>query len=242
MRVVLGLVTAALVAASAVMAAPAHIDKAVADPDRPPAHRALDDARRPAEVMTFAGIRTGQRIAEYLPGGGYYTRLLSAAAGPGGTVYAMETSTWSADYQAETRKNVSGLANTVLTFTPLGELSLPEKVDVFWTTLNYHDLHIAKYAKVPIATFNRRVFESLKPGGTYFVIDHAARPGSGAADAATLHRIEKAALIREVTAAGFRLEGESKLLANPKDDYSKGVFDPAVRGKTDQFVLKFRRP
>jgi predicted methyltransferase len=238
---VLALALAILLAGPA-SAAPDHIANALADASRPAADRALDGLRKPGEVLAFAGVKPGQRIGEYLPGGGYYTRLLSGAVGPSGKVYALETTTWSQENIEATRKAAAGRPNVALDLTPLGQFKLPEKVDLFWTTLNYHDLHVPKYAEVDMAKFNKQVFDSLKPGGTYLIVDHAARAGSGAADAPTLHRIEKATLIREVTAAGFKLDGESRVLANPADDHTKVVFDPAIRGKTDQFVLKFRRP
>ena len=229
--------------AAAAAGPPAYVIKAVADTRRPADDRKLDDDRKPAEVLAFAGVKPGQVVGEYLPGGGYYTRLLSDVVGPRGKVYALETTTWGQKNIDATRQVLAeGRPNVSLDLAPLGDFHLPEKVDVFWTTLNYHDLHVEKYAKVDLSAFNRHVYDSLKPGGLYFVIDHAARPGRGAADAPTLHRIEKATLVSEVTAAGFRLEGESELLRHPDDDHSKIVFDPSVRMKTDQFILKFRRP
>jgi len=129
-----------------------------------------------------------------------------------------------------------------LDLAPLGTFHLPEKVDLFWITLNYHDLHIPKYAHIDMAVFNKLVFDSLKPGGIYFIEDHAAAPGSGATLSPKLHRIDEATVIAEVTAAGFKLVGESKALRNPKDDHSKVVFDPSIRMKTDQFILKFEKP
>jgi len=222
--------------------APAYVQAAVAGASRTADERKLDDRRKPAEVLAFAGVKPGQTVGEYLPGGGYYTRMLSAVVGPGGKVHALETTTWGQENVDLTRKAVADLKNVTLDLAPLGQFSLPEKVDVFWTTLNYHDLHVPKYAAVDMAVFNKHVFESLKPGGTYFIVDHAAAADTGASASPTLHRIERATVIKEVTAAGFKLEGESPLLANPQDDHAKAVFDPAVRGKTDQFILKFRRP
>lgn len=220
------------------------IARALADPLRPADDRKLDEARKPAQIIAFARVRRGEKIAEYLPGGGYYTRLLSDIVGPRGHIYALETTTWGKDNIEQTLKAVEepGRTNVSLDLTPLGIFHLPEKVDLFWTTINYHDLHIARYAKVDIAAFNRAVFQSLKPGGIYFIVDHQAAPGTGVESAPKLHRIEEVALIREVEAAGFKLAGESNVLRNPADDHSKTVFDPSIRFHTDQFVLKFRRP
>jgi predicted methyltransferase len=179
-------------------------------------------------------------VAEYLPGGGYYTRVLSDIIGPKGKVYALETTTWGQQNVDSTKEATKNLRNVTLTTAPLGQFQLPEKVDVFWTTDNYHDLHVPKYANVDMAAFNKHVFDSLKPGGLYIVVDHAAAPGTGAKDSPTLHRIEKKTVIDEVTAAGFKLAGESNVLHNTTDDHTKKVFD--LHYKTDQFILKFQRP
>jgi predicted methyltransferase len=191
-------------------------------------------------VLAFAGPKPGQIVAEYLPGGGYYTRMLSDIVGPKGKVYALETTTWGKENIANTQSAVKGLGNVTVDLTPLGQFRLPEKVDVFWTTDNYHDLHVPKYANVDMAVFNKAVFDSLKPGGIYIIVDHAAAAGSGAKDSPTLHRIEKKTVIDEVTAAGFKLAGESAALHNTGDDRTKKVFD--LHFNTDQFILKFRKP
>jgi predicted methyltransferase len=223
---------------------PGYIAKAVADPRRPEADRKLDPLRKPAQVLAYAGVKPGQSIGEYLPGGGYYTRLLSDVVGPHGRVYALETIRWGKENIEATRAvlHEKGRDNVIMDVALFGNFHLPEKVDVFWTTLNYHDLHIAQYAKVDMAAFNHHVFDSLKTGGTYFIVDHAATPGSGTGGTAELHRIDEATVINEVKAAGFVLAGESDLLRNPADDHTKAVFDPSVRWRTDQFVLKFRKP
>jgi len=228
---------------AAAHAVPAYVVKAVADPGRAQDDRKLDADRKPAEVLTFAGVKPGQRVDEYLPGGGYYTRMISDVVGPTGKVYALETTTWGDRYDDATRAAVKDLPNVSLALSPLGQFPAPpEKADIFWITLNYHDLHIARYAVVDMAVFNKKVFDALKPGGVYFIIDHAAAPGSGDDVTGKLHRIDKATVIREVEAAGFRLAGESPLLGNPADDHTKVVFDPSIRFKTDQFILKSRKP
>jgi predicted methyltransferase len=218
------------------------IARAVADPARPADFRKLDADRKPGQVMEFAGVRPGETIAEYLPGGGYYTRLLSDVVGPNGKIYALETTTWGDDGVNETKKALVGLTNVSLDLAPLGDFHLPAKVDLFWTTLNYHDLHIPKYATIDMAKFNKHVFDSLNSGGVYFIVDHAAAAGTGATLSPKLHRIEKSTVIAEVTSAGFKLAGESDILHNPNDDHSKVVFDPSIRMKTDQFILKFVKP
>jgi predicted methyltransferase len=221
-------------------AATEHVAKAVADPSRPADDRKSDIVRKPAEVLAFAGLKPGQSVAEYLPGGGYYTRMLSDVVGPGGKVYALETTTWGKENVENTKSALKGLANVELSLATLGQFNLPAKVDVFWTTDNYHDLHVPKYANVDMAEFNKHVFDSLKPGGFYLIVDHAAAPGSGTKDSPTLHRIDKDAVVKEVAAAGFRLVGESNALHNAADDHTQKVF--GMHFKTDQFILKFRKP
>lgn len=241
---------ALFVAASAISIAapgralPAYIGKAVADNSRPEGDRKLDPMRKPGQVMAFAGVRPGQLIGEFLPGGGYYTRLLSDAVGRHGKVYALETMRWGRENIEATRHVLGekGRENVDLDLATFGNFHLPQKVDCFWTTLNYHDLHVAEYGNVDMTAFNRHVFDSLKHGGIYLIVDHAAAPGSGAGAAPTLHRIDEATVIDEVKAAGFVLAGESDLLRNPADDHTKKVFDPAIRWRTDRFILKFRKP
>lgn len=223
---------------------PAYVSAAAADPSRPQDDRKLDGDRKPAEVLALSGVKPGQTVAEFLPGGGYYTRLLSDVVGPKGKVYALETTTWGQDNIAATKAVLRepGHENVALDLAPLGTFHLPVKADLFWTSLNYHDLHVPKYANVDMAAFNKLVFDSLKPGGTYFIVDHAAQPGTAATASPSLHRIDKSTVIEEVTAAGFRLVGESDALHSASDDRTLKVFDPKVRWKTDQFILKFIKP
>ena len=222
----------------------AYLSRAIDDPTRTAADKKLDADRRPAETLAAAGVHPGEQIAEYLPGGGYYTRLLSDVVGPKGKVYALETTTWGQTNIDATKQaiNATRYPNVVMDLAPLGDFHLPGQVDIFWTTLNYHDLHVEKYAKVDMLAFNRHVYGSLKPGGEYFIVDHDANAATGATVSPTLHRIEKALVIHEVTEAGFKLAGESHILSRPTDDHTKVVTDPSIRWKTDQFVLLFRKP
>jgi predicted methyltransferase len=225
---------------AATAATPASVTKAVADPSRPAGDEKYDTLRKPSDVVAFSGVKAGDTIAEYLPGGGYYTRILSDVVGPSGKIYALETSTWGKENIDNTKKAVAGLKNVTLDVSPLGQFNLPAKVDVFWTTDNYHDLHVPKYADVDMAAFNKHVFDSLKPGGLYIIVDHAAAAGTGAKDSPTLHRIEKKTVIEEVTAVGFKLAGESDALHRTSDDHTKKIFD--LHYNTDQFILKFKKP
>jgi predicted methyltransferase len=167
---------------------------------------------------------------------------LSDIVGPKGKVYALETTTWGKQNIDATKAAIANLKNVTLDLAPLGTFHLPEKVDLFWTSNNYHDLHIPKYTHVDMLKFDRLVYDSLKPGGVYFILDHAAAPGTGATLSPKLHRIDEKTVVSEVTAAGFKLVDESNLLRNPKDDHTRVVFDPSIRFRTDQFILVFRRP
>lgn len=211
---------------------------AVASADRPEADKARDADRKPAEMLAFAGVRPGWKVIELAPGGGYFTRLLSLAVGERGYIYtnsqrpAPAVTAW-----AQAHPNVS------LQMVPGGQVVAPEKVDLVWTTQNYHDFKNVKVGDGDAAAAtNAAAFAALKPGGVYLVSDHQGAPGSAATQTSTLHRIEDAAVIREVEAAGFKLEARSQILRHPADDHTQKVFETGVRGKTDQFVLKFRKP
>jgi predicted methyltransferase len=210
----------------------------LADPIRPAADVARDADRKPAELLAFAGVRPGMTIAELAPGGGYFTRILTGAVGSKGHVYAIAGKPSPALQDlTQHRANL-----TIVTAAP-GTIPVPGKVDLVWTTLNYHDFKNNKVGSSDAAqAYDAEAFRVLKPGGIYLIVDHEAAPGAGATQTSTLHRIEDTIVRKEVTAAGFKLDAESKLLRNPADNHSEKVFDAGVRGKTDQFVLKFRKP
>lgn len=211
---------------------------AVASAERPEADKVRDADRRPGAVMAFAGIRPGLKVIELAPGGGYYTRLLSLALGANGKLYPRGSR-----ISPAVEDWAKGHANTQPAVSSADGLGVPEAVDVVWTTLNYHDFRNAKVGERNMADItNAQAFAALKPGGVYIVNDHAAALGAPADVTTTLHRIEAATVIREVEAAGFKFESKSSVLAHPADDHSQKVFEGTVRGKTDQFLLKFRKP
>jgi predicted methyltransferase len=235
------LTTAVVAQDKAAPAGPA-ITRALADPAR--ADQAGDDARRQAAaVLAFAGVKPGDTVVDYLPGAGYWTRIFTGVVGPKGKVYAL----WPAAGAKYAEKSLPalqarGLANVVAQVQPTDLPTAPQPVDLFWTVQNYHDIPNKGAGEPALRAFDAAVFQLLKKGGTYVVIDHADAPGTGLTGTETKHRIDPAAVRRQIEATGFRFVGASKVLANPADDHSKNVFDPAVRGKTDQFVLKFRKP
>ena len=219
------------------------IAAAVADATRPQSDRTADALRNPAATIAFAGIKPGMVIGELYPCGGYFSRMLGDVVGPKGKVYGLETTRWKGCAPADQKMAAEpGRKNISISAAPFGVFSLPEKVDLFWITQNYHDLHIKEYGAVDMAAFNRHVFASLKRGGVYFILDHQANPGTRETQIAALHRIEKAQVIREVTAAGFKLVAEGAFLHRAGDDHTKSIFDPAIRGKTDQYALRFVKP
>jgi predicted methyltransferase len=210
----------------------------LADPARPEADRARDADRKPAELIAFAGVRPGHRIAELAPGGGYFTRLLTAAVGPDGKVYAIATRPAPA-----VEEWARGHSNVILTVGAPGTIAVPEPVDIVWTTNNYHDFkNVALDGGDGAAAVNRAAFAALKPGGLYLVADHAAAAGAGPSQTSSLHRIEPPLVRREVESAGFVLDARSDLLRHPADDHSLKVQESGIRGKTDQFVFRFRKP
>ena len=225
----------------------AAITAAVAAKARPDADRTRDADRKPAEVMAFAGIKAGDKVGDIMPGGGYFTRLFSGVVGAKGTVYALAPARAAnapanaPDMSAAVKAIAADASYANVKVAPMDvAIAVPEKVDVMWTSLNYHDFQNrpGEYLK----TFNKWVYDSLKPGGTYIVIDHAAKAGAGKTTTSTLHRIEPAFVKQEVIAAGFQFVAESNVLANPADDHSQVVRETGIRGKTDQFVFKFRKP
>ena len=226
---------------------PAAVSAAVADSARPAADTARDANRKPAETLAFADIKAGSQVAELMPGGGYYTRLLSMLAGPDGHVYVL------APPPRPDGSNPAAAANAIAADAHYGNvtvqslsytdraLGLSQPMDVVWTSDNYHDIH-NNLDSAGMQTFNARVFEALKPGGMYIVLDHAAAAGHGADDTRTMHRIDPETVKAEVTAAGFKLVGSSDALRNADDPHTVPIFDASIRGKTDQFILKFVKP
>jgi predicted methyltransferase len=231
-----------LAAAPAAFAASAsqQLAAAVAEKTRPEADRARDADRKPAELLALTGIHEGARVAEILPGGGYFTRIFSKLVGPQGVVYAWvpAAAPGGRDMAAPMRELAAepGYSNIkVAALDPA--IPLPEKVDLVWTSLNYHDMRNRPGAD--LTPTNKMVFDALKPGGLYMVIDHAANPG--ATNSAELHRVDPALVKQDVTSVGFRLVQESNLLRHQADDRTKPTRE-IDRGKTDQFVLLFQKP
>ena len=226
---------------SAIAASP--ISQAVADPSRPADQRSADALRKPAETLAFAGVKPGMTVGEFYPGGGYFTRMLSGVVGPKGHVYGIENDKWKEAVEANKALVADGkLKNVTMDSGPFGTVAFPKPLDLAWVTQNYHDLKIAKYGVVDTLAFDRAVYKALKPGGVFFILDHQGAADLTDADIEKLHRINRDVVVKEVTAAGFKLAAEGKFLRRPGDDHTKPIFDKSIRGHTDQYALKFVKP
>jgi predicted methyltransferase len=239
-----GLLALATVCASA--AVPSYIAAAVANADRPAADVERDALRKPAQVIAFSGMRPGWIVADIIPGTGYYDRIFAGVVGPKGHVYGFYPSELTNFLKIRLPANGGTpdpkFPNFTAVVAPVNDFAVPAAVDLVWLSDNYHDLHDPFFAPADVARINAAIFRALKPGGIYLIVDHAAAKGSGLRDTNTLHRIDEATVKAEVEAAGFELVGESNVLRNRADDHSKKIFDPSIRGRTDQFVLRFRKP
>jgi len=221
---------------------------ALADSRRPAEQVGRDIDRKPALVLAFAGLKPGDQVADFMPGNAYFTRIFSDVVGPSGHVYAFIPAEQIANCPAaeiagtQAMAHDPGYANVTVLTASLANFRMPAKLDLLWTAQNYHDLHDSFLGPADVATLNKAFFDALKPGGVFLVIDHVAAAGSGLRDTETLHRIDPARLRREIEAAGFVLQAHSDVLRNVNDDHTRTVFDPLIRGKTDQVVLRFRKP
>jgi len=226
----------------------AAIAAALADPARPAEQFARDGERHPAELLAFAGIKPGDRVADFMSGGAYFTRLFSRLVGDGGRVYAFlpeeELRNCAPAETAGTRsvERDARYGNVAVLTAPVARFHAPEPLDLVWTSLNFHDLYDSFMGPADVPRVVTSLFAALKPGGVLIVIDHVAEPGSRVRDTETLHRIEPEVIVEALRAGGFRLEAQSDLLRNATDSHALRVFDPAIRGRTDRVVLKFRKP
>lgn len=217
------------------------ITAAVADPARPATEKERDANRKPAETVAFAGVRPGMIVGELGPGRGYYTRILAKTVGPSGKVYAIITPAQAARPGVLDGLNALTAAypNIKVVTTEYPAMMLPEKADLFWTTENYHDFHNGPTAD--IAALDKAVFNNLKPGGIFYVEDHSAAPGAGLAATTQFHRMDEDVAKSELTAAGFRIDGEGQLLRNPADNKAASNSETG-HFASDRFMIRAKRP
>jgi len=223
------------------------LDKALADPGRKQDRDTADARRKPGPLIALAGVKPGDKVLDLIPGSGYWTRIFSKVVGPQGKVYAV----WPQAYAREAMGDVAGLkkmsadkyyGNIVTEVQPSTTLIAPEPLDVVWTSQNFHDYPDEFMGKGDPSQLAKDAFKILKPGGTFMVIDHMAKPGRGVADTDTLHRIDPAIVRKIGEGAGFRFAGESNVLNNPADPLDIPVFAPSIRGNTSRFAYKFVKP
>lgn len=239
------LAAAALVA----LAAPAlaqtapTVPSALADPQRPQADKDRDAARHPAEILAFTGVKPGAKVGDFFMGGGYWTRILAVAVGPKGHVYGFQPSEFARPPKPEDKPLSALYPNVTIVQTPAAEVAFAEPLDAILTFENWHDLHLPRFTTPDFGRVTaKRLYDALKPGGVLLVGDHVAVNDPEGKAPATIHRIDPAQARAEIESAGFRFEAALPVLANPADPHTANVFDPSIRGKTDQFVYRFRKP
>jgi predicted methyltransferase len=217
---------------------------AVAQVPKPGVDAVTDPSHKGPEVIAFIGVKPGEQVADIVSG--RFARALSQAVGPNGKLYAVmpaEVVKAHPEVLPMLKTGAAAAGNMEVLSPPVNAMGLPAgKLDAVFIRQNYHDLYDKFMGPADVPGFNRQVFDALKPGGVYVILDHAAAAGAPIGVTETLHRIDVAQVKKDVLAAGFKLDAESAVLANPDDDHSKMVFDPLIRGKTDQFLLRFRKP
>jgi predicted methyltransferase len=243
MKTLTSLLVAVLLASTTPSFAQSDIASILASPSRPQAQRDDDARRKPAEVIQFLGIKSGDKVADLLTGGGYWTRILVPLVGPTGKVYAGNNPFFARFYADAFNALLAEPAfkGVVRIDGPVDKIALPTdgSLDAVIMVMAYHDIFLTDEDR---GALNKKVFAALKPGGVYGIIDHEAGVGAGATKIKDLHRIEKKVVIDEIQAAGFKLAREATFLANPADDHSAKIFDKSISGKTDRFVLRFEKP
>ena len=225
---------------------------AIVDIARPAEDKARDEARKPGELLAFAEIDRGDVVGDYIMGGGYVTRLLAMAVGTDGKVYAFQPEEFIAfrpDYATEQDAAVAPYADengdpvqVVPLRGPIADPGFPEPLDTIITVMNLHDLFISAIPEGTAEAAIASLYDSLKPGGTLVVVDHKAAEGGGVEAADTLHRMDEALALEMLTAAGFVLEEESDMYSRPDDPRDANVFDESIRGQSDQFAWRLRKP
>lgn len=232
-----------ILSALALAAAPAALLAQAAPPAAAPAGPPVaDPAWKVPEVIAFMGLKPGDRVADVV--GGRLSYFLAKAVGPTGHLYALETAEI-VKRKPNVLDQMGALSKAMPWVTVTGDpvmSPLPANLDVVFIRQNYHDLYDPFMGPADVPAFNKNVFKALKKGGKFVILDHAAPAGTGIGSTNTTHRIDPERVKADMKAAGFVFDGESKILANPADDGTKGVFDPSLRGHTNQFLMRFRKP
>lgn len=222
---------------------------AVDNPARLAADRERDGRDQPASVLSFAGFKAGDRIADIFGGGGYYSEILSDVVGNGGRVLLINNPPYFeyAKKDLEPRLASGRMKNVTSSVVPPAAMQLgTATLDGALIVMSYHDLYVSDpeggWPAIDAAQFIDQIVTALKPGGVLLIVDHSAKPGTGKGDAQALHRIDEAFAIADFKTHGLVFDGSIEILRNPADDRSKGVFDAAIKGRTDRFVHRYRKP
>lgn len=224
------------------------IAAAIADPARSDADRSRDSRDHPAAVLALAGFRPGMTVADIFGGGGYYSEILSRVVGPQGHVLLVNNPPYDAYAKKGIAPRLAGgrLANVDYRIVPTTAMDLgTSQLDGALIVMSYHDLYVADpdqgWPAIDASQFIDQVATALKPGAVLLIVDHAARVGSGKADAQGLHRIDEAYARADFESHGFDFVARSDVLRNPDDDHDRNVFDAAIKGRTDRFVHVYRK-
>lgn len=231
-------------------AAPADTAAAVSAPGRPQAAVALDEVRRPAEVLTWLGLERGDRVLDYFTGNGYYAEIMARAVGPEGSVVGWNSDAFGGNPQI--RAALDGIhsrsPNASFSASTRAAFAMPaNSFDFVMLHLVYHDAYWEStqfnLPRIEPSSLTGALFAATKPGGIVAVIDHVAAPGRETrAEVEATHRIDPATIRADFERAGFVFDGESDMLRNAQDNRAVNVFDPAIRGRTDRVVYRFRKP
>lgn len=237
------------ISASAAPAPASPIASATASADRSADNVKLDESRKPAAVLAFLGLRPGMNVLDLFGGNRYWAEITSPVVGSKGKVRVWEPSQfYDADSKAAFEAFAAKHPNASITASPFEAPALPtDFADLALINLDYHDVYWQsdKYGipKMEPAEFLKRLYAAMKPGGVVGVIDHVAKPSDDTrATVEKYHRIDPEVVKADFTRAGFEFAGSSDLLRSPDDDHETNVFDPKIRGKTDRFIFKFRKP
>jgi predicted methyltransferase len=226
------------------------IDAAIASPQRLASDLQQDRARQPAEFLAFVGVRPGMRVIDVFSASGYYTELLARIVGAKGQVIAYNNPPYAEFAEKGIVERYAGdrLSNVRQITAPIEDLVLsPNSLDAAIFVMSYHDLYWrpedGSWPPTDALVLLEKLFVALKPGGVVVVQDHVANTGGDTTEVVgKLHRIDPGVVRQDFLHAGFEFAGYSEMLANPDDDHSLLVYDPAIRGRTDRFVYRFRKP
>jgi predicted methyltransferase len=217
----------------------ARMTQALTSTARPFEDRERDAARRPIQTVQFVGIETGDTVIDAIAAGGWFTEVLSAAVGPTGKVLAQNPQFFVSQpgFVEREKARHDRLGNVQAVHGELASAGIAGQADAAITALNLHDLYNGQNGETAAVAFAKGIYDALKPGGVFGVIDHVGIAGQNNAQ---FHRIEIAQARDVLTKAGFRIEAESDILRNPGDDHTKPVRD--MGGRTDQFLIRARKP